>query len=506
MGNHLGRFARASLFLALAIVGLVPAPARAQTAVPNPTTLVFTASTDHDVVLPGGLAAVDHYSFDVYLVGAAQPFQQTDIGKPTAAADGTISYDFRDRVASWPLPGGTYEARVAAVGPDGTGTSEPSNPFTFSSCTYALSGTSASLPAAGGGTQVGVTTGTGCTWTATSNVGWIALSTGGGTGSGTVVATVAANGSTSSRSGALTVANGSFAITQAGAVVSVPAPPGVPTSPSPANGASGVGTSPTLAWTSSGAVTYALRAGTTTPPSQQVVSGTTVASYAPGVLSAGTTYYWQIVATNAGGSTTGPVWSFTTAAPTVPPPPTSLPSPWTSRDVGAVTLSGSASYSSGTFSVAASGADIWGTADAFRYVYQPLSGNGEIVARVTGLLNTNTYAKAGVMIRESLTAGSRHVMLDLRPGGQIEFMDRPATGASTTYLGGATQVAPAWLKLARARTTVTASVSADGKTWRTVGSVNLRMATSVYVGLCVASHNSAARTTATFDHVTMTKR
>ena len=48
-----------------------------------------------------------------------------------------------------------------------------------------------------------------------------------------------------------------------------------------------------------------------------------------------------------------------------------------------------------------SGEDIQGTADEFRYVYQTATGNCEIKARVTGVGNTNPWAKAGVMIRET---------------------------------------------------------------------------------------------------------
>src|SRR5688500_8497259 len=99
-----------------------------------------------------------------------------------------------------------------------------------------------------------------------------------------------------------------------------------------------------------------------------------------------------------------------------------LPSPWTSKDIGSVGQAGSASESGGVFTVRGAGADIWGTADSFHFVSQPLSGNGEIVARVTSIQNTNSYAKAGVMIRGALTAGSAHVILDVKPGGGVEFM------------------------------------------------------------------------------------
>lgn len=495
-----GRRSCAILLLALVSVFIASTLVSAQTSVVvNPTTLVFTPSPDDNLLLSNGLPAVESYSFDVYSVGAAQPFQRTNIGKPAPASDGLIHYDFSSGVAAWPLPGGNYEARVAAIGSTGTATSGPSNAFTFSSCTYALSGTSASLPAAGGGTQVSVTTSSGCTWTAASNVSWVALSASGGTGNGTIVMTVAANGATTSRTGTVTVGGKAFTINQAGtAVASAPA---VPSSPSPTSGATSVSQAPTLTWTASGATSYSVAFGTTNPPAQRA-SGLTSASYAPGTLSASTTYYWRVTATNSAGSTAGAVWSFTTAASATTTP--ALPSPWKNQDIGSVGLTGSASYSGTTFSATGSGADIWGTADGFQYVYQPITGNVEIVARMTGEQNTNQYAKAGVMLREALTASSAHVILDVVPSGSVEFMTRAAAGGATSYLAGSTQAAPAWLKLNRVGSTVTAAVSADGATWRTVGSTTVSMATTMYVGLAVTSHSTTVRNTATFDAVSVT--
>ena len=52
--------------------------------------------------------------------------------------------------------------------------------------------------------------------------------------------------------------------------------------------------------------------GTTTSPAV-VSSNQTATSYLPAALTAGTTYYWQVVAKGPGGSTSGPVWTFTTA-------------------------------------------------------------------------------------------------------------------------------------------------------------------------------------------------
>src|SRR5207244_4259355 len=107
------------------------------------------------------------------------------------------------------------------------------------------------------------------------------------------------------------------------------APPGAPSSPSPANSASGVSTPPTLTWTSAGATSYDVKFGTGNPP-PQVSTAQAAASYSTPALTSSTTYFWQIVAHNGAGTTTGPVWSFTTAAAST------LPSPWQNQDVGAV--------------------------------------------------------------------------------------------------------------------------------------------------------------------------
>src|SRR5678815_675750 len=100
---------------------------------------------------------------------------------------------------------------------------------------------------------------------------------------------------------------------------------------------------------------------------------------------------------------------------------TSLPSPWQTTDIGAVGAAGSASHSSGTFTVAGSGADIWGTADEFRYVYQVASGDCEIRARVATQQNTDVWAKTGVMIRETTAAGSKQAAMLVTPGSGLAF-------------------------------------------------------------------------------------
>ena len=169
-------------------------------------------------------------------------------------------------------------------------------------------------------------------------------------------------------------------------------------------------------------------------------------------------------------------------------------------------MAGSASIddTTGTFTVQGSGDNIYGTADAFQYVNQPLTGNGQIVARVVSVQNTYYQAKAGVMIRQDLTAGGAHATVDVTPGYGIEFLRRSTTGGTTTNTVTSGLTPPYWVKIVRSGTTVTASRSPDNTTWTTIGSDTVNYANPIYVGLIVCSHTNSVLCTGVFDNVTVT--
>jgi regulation of enolase protein 1 (concanavalin A-like superfamily) len=150
-----------------------------------------------------------------------------------------------------------------------------------------------------------------------------------------------------------------------------------------------------------------------------------------------------------------------------------------------------------------SGADIWGSSDQFQYAYQPLTANVTIVARVASVQNTHPWAKAGVMIRETLGAGSKNALMALTPGNGLDFQRRMATGggSSRTTTSG---TAPKWVKLVRAGNVFTGYQSPDGATWSQVGTVNIPMSPNVYVGLAVTSHNNGALCASVMDSVSVT--
>jgi regulation of enolase protein 1 (concanavalin A-like superfamily) len=136
-------------------------------------------------------------------------------------------------------------------------------------------------------------------------------------------------------------------------------------------------------------------------------------------------------------------------------------------------------------------------------VYQPLSGDGTMIARVVSLQGSSA-AQAGIMIRETLNAGANHVYL-FDYSSAIWMTERTSTGASSSYQSLRSVALPYWIKLARSGNVFTMYGSADGVNWVQLGtSQTVSMAPSVYVGLAVSNRSTSALATATFDNVSVT--
>ena len=182
--------------------------------------------------------------------------------------------------------------------------------------------------------------------------------------------------------------------------------------------------------------------------------------------------------------------------------PISLPDSWFSTGTSEVPISfPTTMFTSGMFVVGGMG-DFWGTIDSGWLAARPVSGDAQIVARVRDQSSTHPFAKAGVMLRQSVNENAAQVILDLKPDGGIEFMARRAARELTEYLAGAVAPVPdPWLKLVRTGDLVTGWLSADGIEWMEVGSIVIPMSPDIIAALAVSSHSFSVVNTAIFDEV-----
>ena len=230
-------------------------------------------------------------------------------------------------------------------------------------------------------------------------------------------------------------------------------------------------------WTEVGRDTFSMPAS--------VLVGLATSSHTTSAVATGT---FDNVSVTAGGS----------------PPSGTLPSGWSSRDIGAVGRAGAASESGGTFTIRGAGEDVWGTSDAFHFAYRTLSGDGTIVARVATSSGSEAWTKVGVMIRASTDHAAAHAFMIVSEGKWLAFQRRRAAGGVSTHTSGGSGTAPRWVRLQRTGSTIVASVSSNGSDWREVGRDTFTMPSSALVGLAVSSHTSSATATATFDNVSVT--
>jgi len=189
---------------------------------------------------------------------------------------------------------------------------------------------------------------------------------------------------------------------------------------------------------------------------------------------------------------------------TAPPPP-SCPGGWSCGDIGSPTLVGGQSLSGSTWTIQAGGTDIFGMSDQFHFVWQTLAADGSVSARVVSQTNTSSWAKAGVMLRQSSDPGSPYYAILVTPGNGIAVQYRKAQGGNTTQVGQMTGTVPAYLAVGRTSNSYTAYTSNDGITWTQVAgsSVTLSMSGPVLAGMAVTSHNANVLCSVTFDTVSV---
>ncbi|MFF0002091.1 alginate lyase family protein [Streptomyces tibetensis] len=320
--------------------------------------------------------------------------------------------------------------------------------------------------------------------------------------------------------------------------------PSTPTAPAGVTAVGGEG-SVTLAWLPSAwAESYTvLRAAAADGPYEKLATGITDPSYTDRRARRGRTAYYQVVAANSQGESGRSVW-----AAAVP----GLPVPWRTRDVGNVRTPGSALFDGERFVLEASG-----TAGTHRLAYLPLRGDGTVTARIVWPLSSQ-YSKIGVTVRAALDTDAAHAAMLIQglplhtwsgvwsvrakaqgvvtgtgstpvppsqqpaittgaafPISSLGDLPESATPLEAPYVEGAGDGyrlrMPYWVRVTRRGGRCTGAISPDGVHWAEVGTSDVQLGTTAYVGLtltsCLGVDEDYAETgTGAFDNVSVTSR
>jgi regulation of enolase protein 1 (concanavalin A-like superfamily) len=157
--------------------------------------------------------------------------------------------------------------------------------------------------------------------------------------------------------------------------------------------------------------------------------------------------------------------------------------------------------------VTGSGSDIWGTADEFHYFSREVTGDFDFSARAAAIDNVHAWTKAGLMLRAGLAANAQHAFAIATPGSAkgVAFQRRPTTGGTSAHTAGPAAAPPAWLRLVRAGSVVSAYYRPSSHAvWTLVDSQMFpSLPATVRVGFAVGSHVDGTLATATFDEVAL---
>jgi regulation of enolase protein 1 (concanavalin A-like superfamily) len=184
-------------------------------------------------------------------------------------------------------------------------------------------------------------------------------------------------------------------------------------------------------------------------------------------------------------------------------------------DIGNPAIAGTFKITGDGIDITAGGTDIWGIKDEFGFAFTERTGDFDIAARIESLSAPHLYTKAGVMAREELTPGSRHIFFQVFPdnkprnknNGGYEFQYRQVKDGEMKAIYPKSAQGKAefpvawpstWIRLQRSGDLFTGYYSTDGKEWKVYTAFTLSLSPKVYLGLAVTSHNASESATAKF--------
>jgi TolB protein len=172
-------------------------------------------------------------------------------------------------------------------------------------------------------------------------------------------------------------------------------------------------------------------------------------------------------------------------------------------DVGKVGHAGAVEFhpDSGEYVVTASGENVWGSEDAFHFVWRKLTGDVALTTKVRWRgEGGNAHRKAGWMIRPSLDPDAPYVDAVVHGDGLTSLQYRRVRGGPTEEIQSPVK-SPAAIQLERHGDVLTLSVSRDGQGFQPAGSLSVALPNPVYAGLIVCSHDNSVSEKAILSNV-----
>ncbi len=185
-------------------------------------------------------------------------------------------------------------------------------------------------------------------------------------------------------------------------------------------------------------------------------------------------------------------------------PSSGIPATWTgSADIN-TSIVGRTVYTDGLYELFSAGSDIGASQDSCRFLYENISGNCEITAKVTYIDPYSSTAKAGVMIRESLLKNSKSFASLITPLSQGSYsVFRRLDSAVAVSTQRSADRMPLWVRVKRIGNQCSSFISTDGNTWTKTAEEYVSMNSTICAGLVFSSNSTAKLREACFESVSV---
>jgi hypothetical protein len=178
---------------------------------------------------------------------------------------------------------------------------------------------------------------------------------------------------------------------------------------------------------------------------------------------------------------------------------------WIGTDIGDVGAAGHSDIdeqSGPEFDVTGSGADVWGTSDAFRFLSREAVGDFDFSTSALALTDADRWTKVGLMMRDGLSPDARHAFILQTPTTEegVAFQRRPVAGGESVHTPGPANAPEGFLRLVRRGDVITAYYKdLRANSWTQIGTETFTgLPATVRIGFAVTSHSYGVLATGEF--------